>query len=127
MDLLAGVAALALVGLYLYTRRSRRPEPGPLAATPTAVADFSPEGLRAVAQAHPRRPAQGYLTTLADGTPVAFGYTPGHDRVDVFAPQGDDASAFGAYEFSLASMQWLSDPPPSAEEIRPVLRDTFPG
>jgi hypothetical protein len=80
-----------------------------------------------VAEAHPRRPARGYLTTLANGNPVAFGYTPGHDRVDVFAPADPGASDFAAYEFSLASMQWISDPPPSSDDIRTVLRDTFPG
>ena len=127
MDVLAGIAALALVGVYLYSRRSRRTPPGPLAATLTPLAEFSPDALKNAAESHRRKPAQGYLTKLDDGLSVGFGYTPGHDRVDVFAPTDAGETAFASFEFSLASRRWLTEPPLGAEQIKTILRDTFPG
>ncbi len=127
MDLLAGVAALVLVGLYLYNRKPRRPPQGPLAAQEIALGEIQPEGLRSAIASHTRTPARTFQTTLVTGSPVALGYSPGHDRVDVFAPVSTGEDAFAPFEFSLASMQWLTDPPPDADAIQAVLRDTFPG
>ncbi|NNF27559.1 MAG: hypothetical protein HKO53_03120 [Gemmatimonadetes bacterium] len=127
MDLLAGAAALALIGLYFYTRKPRRPPQGPLAAAEVPSAEIAPEGLRHAVQSHSRTLAKTFSTVLSNGSPVAFGYSPGHDRVDVFARAGDEGDAFAPFEFSLASMQWLTGPPPDADAIRAVLRDTFPG
>ena len=127
MDLLAGAAALALIGLYFYTRKPRRPPQGPLAAPEVPAAEIDPEGLRVAVQSHGRTSAKTFLTVLSNGSPVALGYSPGHDRVDVFAPTGDGDDAFAAFEFSLASMQWRTDAPPDGDAIRAVLRDTFPG
>ena len=127
MDLLAGLAALALVGLYLYSRRTRRPPQGPLAAESTTIAELTPKSLRAIVEAHPRTPVKVYQTALGNGAFIGFGYSPGHDRVDVFAPTDAGGEAYSAFEFSLASMQWRTDPPSDQDEIRAVLRDTFPG
>ena len=127
MDILAGIAALALVGVYLYSRRSRRIPLGPLAATATPLADFSPDALKNAAVGHHRSPAQGYLAMLDEGLAVGFGYTPGHDRVDVFAPTDGNGNEFAPFEFSLASRRWLTEPPLGAEQIKTILRDTFPG
>ena len=127
MDLLAGVAALVLIGLYLYSRKPRRPPQGPLAAHEVPVGEIEPEGLRSTIVSHARTPARTFQTTLASGSSVALGYSPGHDRVDVFAPVASGGDAFAPFEFSLASMQWLTGPPPDADAIRAVLRDTFPG
>ena len=127
MDLLAGLAALALVGLYLYSRRTKRPPQGPLAAEATTLPELTPEALRSAVEAHPRTPVQVYQTALGNGALIAFGYSPGHDRVDVFAPTDAGGDAYAHCEFSLASMQWRTDPPPDQDEIRAILRDTFPG
>lgn len=126
MDLLAGAAALALIGLYLYTRKPRRPPQGPLAAREAPVGEIHPDALQQAVRSHPRPSAKTFHTTLSNGTPVALGYSPGHDRVYVFA-QGSGTDEYRAFEFSLASMQWLTDPPPDGDAIRAVLRDTFPG
>lgn len=127
MDLLAGAAALALIGLYFYTRKPRRPPQGPLAAPEVPAEEIEPEGLRLAVESHGRTSAKTFLTTLSNGSVVALGYSPGHDRVDVFAPNGGEGDPFAPFEFSLASMQWLTPPPPDGDAIRAVLRDTFPG
>ncbi|MDH3223917.1 MAG: hypothetical protein OEO23_09385 [Gemmatimonadota bacterium] len=127
MDLLAGVAALVLIGLYLYSRKPRRPPQGPLAAQEIPVGEIQPEGLRSAIESHSRTPARTFQTILSTGAPLALGYSPGHDRVDVFAPSADGEGGFAPFEFSLASMQWLTGPPQDADAIRAVLRDTFPG
>ena len=127
MDLLAGLAVLALIGAYLYSKRSQRPAPGPLAASPVPVEELRPDALRSAVEQHSRTPAKNYVTTLANGAALGIGYTPGHDRVDVFAPDGSGAPPFQAFEFSLASMTWLTGPPAAGGEIERILRDTFPG
>lgn len=127
MDVLAGVAALALVGVYLLSRRTRLPPKGPLAATPTSIAELSPSALRSTAENHARVPANVYAARLSSGSNLGLGYTPGHDRIDVYAPIDDEASEFAAFEFSLASRRWLTDPPPSDDQIKAIIKDTFPG
>ncbi|MGI9626923.1 MAG: hypothetical protein ACR2QM_08820 [Longimicrobiales bacterium] len=126
MDVLAVVAALSLVGLYLFSRRSRRPPQGPRAASLTSIQEYFPPELRTVAEGHSRVPANAYIALLKTGLNVGLGYTPGHDRVDVFAPAEADSPEFGAFEFSLASRRWLSDSPPDADEIKVIIKDTFP-
>ena len=126
MDLLAGLAAVVLVGIYLYSRKSRRPAQGPLAAPETPVSEIGPEGLRAAVESLARRPARSYQTELADGSAVAFGHTPGHDRLDVFASTPD--GGYSCFEYSLASQKWLAEQFPDRDgEIRAVIKDTFPG